>query len=70
MSGPLQRPLPEVGRLVSRKLRHTLGSQWLPGQMETAVFHVVQEALTNLVRHAGVKEAAVRRRPDSAGHRG
>jgi PAS domain S-box-containing protein len=32
----------------------------LPPDLETAAYRVVQEALTNVARHAGVKEAAVR----------
>jgi signal transduction histidine kinase len=31
----------------------------LPGELETAVFRIVQEALTNVARHSGAKEAAV-----------
>ncbi|MBI2496889.1 MAG: response regulator [Opitutae bacterium] len=31
----------------------------LPGELETAVFRVVQEALTNVARHSGAKTAAV-----------
>jgi PAS domain S-box-containing protein len=32
----------------------------LPSAVETAAFRLVQEALTNVVRHAGVREASVR----------
>lgn len=32
----------------------------LPSQVETAAFRIVQEALTNVARHAGVQEASVR----------
>jgi signal transduction histidine kinase len=32
----------------------------LPSQVETAAFRLVQEALTNVARHAGVQEASVR----------
>jgi len=37
----------------------------LAGQLETAVFRIVQEALTNVVRHAGVSEVTVRLWRDS-----
>lgn len=36
----------------------------LPGDIETAAFRIVQEALTNVARHAAVKEAAVWVRQD------
>ncbi|MBI4279408.1 MAG: GAF domain-containing sensor histidine kinase [Armatimonadetes bacterium] len=32
----------------------------LPGHMETAVFRIIQEALTNVVKHAGATRATVR----------
>jgi PAS domain S-box-containing protein len=37
-----------------------------PGEAETAAFRVVQEALTNVARHAGVKEATVQVGSDAA----
>jgi len=36
--------------------------------IETAVFRIIQEALTNIARHAGVKEAQVRIRSDANIH--
>ena len=30
-----------------------------PAELETAAYRIVQEALTNVARHAGVKQAAV-----------
>jgi signal transduction histidine kinase len=40
--------------------KHTPLTERLPTQLETAVFRIVQEALTNVARHAGVKEVTVR----------
>ncbi|HOW67194.1 MAG TPA: histidine kinase [Candidatus Paceibacterota bacterium] len=40
--------------------QHTPLKGRLPPQLETAVFRIVQEALTNVVRHADVSEATVR----------
>lgn len=42
------------------QFQHAPLSERLPSHLETAVFRVVQEALTNVARHAGVKEATVR----------
>ena len=40
--------------------RHTpVAGRW-PAKLETAVYRIVQEALTNIARHAGVKTAVVR----------
>lgn len=39
---------------------HELPPGRLPGQLETAIFRIVQEALTNVARHAGTNEAQVR----------
>jgi signal transduction histidine kinase len=40
--------------------KRTAWRQRLPAHLETALFRLVQEALTNVARHAGVKEATVR----------
>jgi signal transduction histidine kinase len=40
--------------------RHTPVTGRMPEKLETAVFRIVQEALTNIARHAAVKEAVVR----------
>jgi signal transduction histidine kinase len=40
--------------------RHTPVPQRLPTLLETAVYRIVQEALTNVARHAHVEEATVR----------
>jgi signal transduction histidine kinase len=42
------------------QFRHTPLAERLPAQLETAIFRIVQEALTNVARHAGVKEVTVR----------
>lgn len=42
------------------QFKHTALSDRLAPALETAVFRIVQEALTNVARHAGVKEATVR----------
>jgi signal transduction histidine kinase len=46
---------------IAVELRHTgLDDRRLGPELETAAYRVVQEALTNIARHAGVREAAVR----------
>lgn len=40
--------------------KHAFVRRRLPSQLETAAFRIVQEALTNIARHAGVQEASVR----------
>jgi signal transduction histidine kinase len=40
--------------------KHSFVRRRLPSQLETAAFRIVQEALTNIARHAGVQEASVR----------
>jgi signal transduction histidine kinase len=42
------------------QFKHTPLPDRLPPRLETAIFRIVQEALTNIARHAGVKEATVR----------
>jgi signal transduction histidine kinase len=42
------------------EFKHTPLLKRLPPQSETVLFRIVQEALTNVARHAGVKEATVR----------
>jgi signal transduction histidine kinase len=47
---------------------HTgLEARRAPAEVETAAFRVTQEALTNVARHAGVNEAAVRITHDQSG---
>lgn len=40
-------------------LETDLGGERLPGEVETAVFRIVQEALSNVVKHSGAKIASV-----------
>ena len=42
------------------EFKRTAWRRRLPAHLETAVFRIVQEALTNVARHAGLKEATVR----------
>ena len=44
---------------ISVALDVSLPPQRLPGDLETAIFRIVQEALTNVARHAGTMAAAV-----------
>lgn len=37
----------------------TLGEERLPGEVETALYRIVQEALTNVVKHAGASRVSV-----------
>jgi signal transduction histidine kinase len=36
-----------------------LGGQRLPGEVETALYRIVQEALTNVVKHAGARRVSI-----------
>ena len=54
----LKRYFKQTGILV--QFKHTPLPDRLPSRLETAIFRIVQEALTNVARHAGVKEATVR----------
>jgi signal transduction histidine kinase len=38
---------------------HGLGADRLPGDIETALYRIVQEALTNVVKHAGARRVSV-----------
>jgi len=46
--------------LIGIQFRHSTMRGRLPTLLETAAFRIVQEALSNIARHAGVKEATVR----------
>jgi len=35
-----------------------LGAERLPGSLETALYRIIQEALTNVARHAGAKNVS------------
>ncbi len=56
----------ESGGIVVDLIAH-LGEQRLPGEIETALYRIVQEALTNVVKHADARHASVvlRRTPTS-----
>lgn len=58
-----QRHFKQIGLRVLFK--HTPLKQRLPAQQETALFRIVQEALTNVARHARVHEVTVRLWQDS-----
>ena len=45
---------------ISVQFQHSPLSQRLPSRVETVVFRIVQEALTNVARHAAVKSVSVR----------
>jgi signal transduction histidine kinase len=38
---------------------HNLGAKRLPGDIETALYRIVQEALTNIVKHAGAGRVSI-----------
>lgn len=48
------------------RLEHEGLDRRFPAEIETAAFRIVQEALTNVARHAGVTEATVRAWADAA----
>lgn len=52
---------------VTVAFHETLHQTRLPREIETTLFRVTQEALTNIARHSGVKQATVRLLLDDAG---
>ena len=55
-------------------LEPALGDERLPGEVETALYRIVQEALTNVVKHAGARKVSIlldaQRRQRDRGDRG
>jgi signal transduction histidine kinase len=41
------------------RFEHTLAGGRLPGDIETALYRIVQEALTNVVKHAGARRVSI-----------
>ncbi len=41
------------------RFEHTLEGERLPGDIETALYRIVQEALTNVVKHAGARRVSI-----------
>jgi signal transduction histidine kinase len=44
---------------ISVELEGQLGEQRLPTEVETTLYRIVQEALTNIVKHAGARRVSV-----------
>jgi len=44
---------------ISVTFKHSLEKERFPTEVETAIYRIVQESLTNIARHAGVPEATV-----------
>ncbi len=44
---------------VAVTFKHSLEAERFPAEVETAIYRIVQESLTNIARHAGVSEATV-----------
>jgi signal transduction histidine kinase len=40
-------------------LEPALGDERLPGEIETTLYRIVQEALTNVVKHAGARQVSI-----------
>jgi signal transduction histidine kinase len=44
---------------IDAAFEHALGAERLPGDVETALYRIVQEALTNIVKHAGARRVSI-----------
>jgi signal transduction histidine kinase len=66
LSSLLQRTESTTGLEIESELRLGEGDARLPGELETTVYRLVQEALTNVARHADARRVTVRVRDDGA----
>ena len=56
-----------AGSGIAVELEARLGDERLPGEIETALYRLVQEALTNVLKHAGAAQVRVSLTRDAAG---